>query len=446
MTILTGRILTLLGVLSLGATSPAQEFFREFGSESSYSDGFRNSPSIEVFSGNDDAGVNSLGPAEESDEEDDYNMRLGPLDFIIAAGLSVEFNDNITLASENELSDIIFRPQIDIEGVLRFSESNKLRLGVGIGYAKYLDHDEYDTNGVLIAPNSAIVWTIEAGAFTFTVRERLAYQEDPFEFTTISNTAAFRRWENQAGLQVDWDASQYTQITFGYDRYDLWAEDEVYESYSHSTDTLYFRPSYQVSPAVTVGLNTSYSWVDYTEDIQADGQVLLVGPFIQWKASEYVDVYLEGGYQQSTFDGGTLRGIGPENTPDIDTDDSNSYYVKASITHRPTESFRHKIEVSKTSELGQGSNFYDLVHLEYSIDWKVAENTSLRPTLFYEWFETSGDDAEDGTRFGASIGLYHIFSEHLTLGLDYRYLQKDSNLPGFDYTQNLGLLSLYYKF
>lgn len=409
------------------------------------------SPASEVFTGNNPDGLSPIVPFDQVGQEEDYNMRFGIFDFVVAAGLGIEFNDNITLAHRDKLSDIIFRPEIDIEGVVRFSDTNRIRLGVGVSYAKYLDHSEYDTDGVLIAPTSAIVWTVKSGAFTFTVRERLSYQEDPFALPVASNTALYSRWENQAGVQVDWEANQYTKVTIGYDRYDIWANDETFKSQSKAINTIYLRPSYQLSPYVTVGLNLSESFVKHREDIQADGQSLLVGPYVQWKVSDRTDVYVEVGYQQSTFDGKTkveiLDALGKGTGSFVeDGEDTSGVYAKIEVTNRPTENFRHKLTASKTTEFGFGTNSYDLYHVEYSADWAFAENTSLAPTLFYEYYETSGGFSETGHRFGAALGLSHVFSQHLTIGLDYRFLMKDSDAPDADYKQNLGMISLYYKF
>ena len=446
-----GRIVPIISLLSLAATAGAQEFFREFGSSRTSGGSGRLSPSAEVFTGNDPEGLSPITPFDEVGQEEDYNMRLGIFDFVIAAGFGVEFNDNITLANQDELSDIIFRPQIDIEGIVRFSDTNRIRIGVGLSYAKYLDNSDYDTDGLLIAPTSAFVWTAKSGAFTFTLRERVSYQEDPFALSVLSNTATYKRWENQAGVQVDWEANQYTKITVGYDRYDLWAKDDTFKSQDRGINTIYLRPSYQLSPYLTVGLNVSESFVNYRENQQADGQSLLVGPYVQWKVSDRTDVYLEVGYQQSTFDGETKvevldadgNGTG---TFLEDNEDTSGVYAKLEITNRPTENFKHKLTASKTAELGYGTNSYDLYHVEYSADWGFAENTSLSPNLFYEYYETSGNQSETGSRFGVGIGLHHIFSQHLTMGLDYRFLMKDSDQPDADYKQNLGMLSLYYKF
>lgn len=453
MKILSGRILPLLGTVSLLAAGAAksQDYFRDFGTSRSSGGIGRLGPGAEVFLGNSPNGITPLADADLSQADKNYNIRIGMLDLTVAAGIAFEFNDNITLADVGRKSDIIFRPQLDIEGALRFSESNRLRLGVGLSYAKYLNHSEYDSDSLLIAPTSSIVWTAETGAFKFTFRERLSYQEDPFDQPTLSNTANYRRWENQAGIQVDWDANQYTKISVGFDRYDLWTEDPEYSTIDRSINTVFVRPSYQISPNFTVGLNASYSMFDYRDDTHADGHSLLVGPFVRWKVSEFTDVYAEAGIQQTRFDGATTYSIVNRLTGAVigsgsDSDDATSWYAKVEITNRPTEVLRQKLSFSKTSELGYLSNFYDLYHVEYSLEWAFREKTTLRPSLFYEYYKTSGPDAEKAHRFGAALGIYHIITDNFTVGLDYRYLVKDSDVLGADYYQNLVMLSLYYKF
>lgn len=453
MNILRGTITPIACALAFTATtSMAQEYFRDFGSSKTSSGSFRLTPGVEVFSGNSPDGLSPISPALDSSADDNYNFRLGNFDFTVAMGLGIEANDNIALASDHRVSDIIFRPELDIEGILRISETNRIRLGIGIGYAKYMSHSEFDSKGVLIAPNSAFTWTAKSGSFTFTFRERLSYQEDPFEIPVISNAASYRRWENQAGVQVDWEANEYTRVAIGYDRFDLRASDAVFKSQDRAINTIYVRPSYQLSPYLTVGLNASSSWINYRQNIQSDGRTYLVGPYAQWKVNDTTDVYVEVGLQKTDFDNASLRQfIDPQTgaitaRPARDESGTSSYYAKVEVTNRPTEYFRHKLTASKTAELGLGSNFYDLYHFEYTADWKIKENTSLTPGAFYEYYETSGDASEHASRYGVSLGFHHIFSEHLTIGLDYRFLKKDSNLSGSDYYQNLGMASLYYKF
>ena len=428
----------------------AQEYFRDFGSSRSSGGIGRLGPGSEVFLGNSPNGIEPVSEEELAKDDKNYNIRIGSLDLSLAAGVGFEFNDNITLSEFNRQSDIIFRPQFDIEGALRFSETSRLRIGIGLSYAKYFDHSNFDSDSLLISPTSAITWTAETGAFKFTIRERLAYQEDPFDQPTL-NVANYRRWENQAGIQVDWDANQYTKITVGYDRYDLWTTDPTYSAIDHSINTVFLRPSFQAGPRFTFGLNAAYSMFEYKETSHSDGHSLLVGPFVRWKVSDFTDVYAEVGFQQSSFDNATLftivdRLTGAVTGSGLDGENGNSWYAKLEIVNRPTEFIRQKLSFSKTAELGFQSNFYDLYHVEYSLDWAVHEKTTIRPTFFYEFYKTSGPIPEEAHRFGAALGIYHVFSENFTAGLDYRYLVKDSNQNGADYYQNLGMVSLYYKF
>lgn len=452
MKILKGSIIPVLAVCSLAASAKAQEYFREYGTSWTSGGIGRLSPAATVFEGNEATGLPQIQPADVLAQEDAYNLRLGNVDFAFAFGLGVEANDNIDLSNHNRESDIIFRPEFDIEGLWRISEDNKIRFGLGIGYAKYLDHSEFDSDSVLLAPNSAITWSVRHGTMTFTLRERLSYQEDPFDEPTLSGVATYRRWENQIGAEVDWAASEYTNIAVGYDRYDEWSKEEVFKSQDRGMDTVFIRPSYQVTPSIAVGLSASFSWVHYKEDLQADSTVWLLGPYIKWRINDVLNLYAEVGYQQTNFDGTSVFQVFDPDTGKptgsfiTDDEDSGSVYAKVELVHVPTDRFRHRLIASKTTELGLGSNFYDLYHIEYTIDWKIGENTSIRPALFYEYYETSGDQSEKAHRFGAALGIYRILTDHLTLGLDYRYLRKDSNLPDADYYQNLGMLSIYYKF
>jgi hypothetical protein len=443
-----------LGALCLLSATSAfgQEFFRELGTSRSSGGIGRLGPGPNVFIGNDPYGVPAISAADLDQDEKNYNIRIGQFDLAVAAGVGFEFNDNITLSENNRISDVIFRPQVDFEGAIRFSESSRLHLGVGIGYAKYFNNSEFDSKSPLISPNSSIIWTAEVGAFRFTLRERLSYQEDPFAQPTVSNVATFRRWENQAGIQVDWDANQYTKIAVGYDRYDLWARDEFYAATEQGINTIFLRPSYQITPTFTLGFNASVSFVDFRLNTRADSIVYLIGPYVRWRVSDYLDVYAEVGYQNTSFDGlsifRSIDSLTGASLGDITVDgqDGNSIYARLEIAHRPTEFFRHKLAFSRTSEIGFLSNFYDLYHVEYNIDWAINEKTSLRPLFFYEYYEASGLLPEKAHRFGTALGIYHVFSDSLTVGLDYRFLLRDSNLNQADFYQNLGLVSLYYKF
>lgn len=370
-------------------------------------------------------------------EEERYNLMAGPVRFNVAAGVGVEFNDNITLSDTDRQSDVIIRPSINIETVWPISQLNTLRFSIGLSYAKYLDHSEFDTRGVLLSPNSEIALTVHVGAVALTLRDRFSYQEDPYDVAVISNVATYRRFENLIGLQADWAVNPTLTVTGGYNHYNLWTRDSAFESFDRSIDTLYVRPAIKVAPSVSVGVNASVNWVQHPHDVLDDGTSYLVGPFLDIGLTESTRVYLEGGYQNFSFDDNGSVG---------ESSDSNTYYIKSEIDNRLTENLNQRLSLSKTTEVGFNTNFYELWHLEYAADWKITQSLSVDPVAFYEHYKTSGGGSEKADRYGVAFGLRYVLTPSVTFGADYRFVLKDSNLPNSDYYQNLVLLSVFYNF
>jgi hypothetical protein len=393
----------------------AQDYFREIGMPDYY------------------APVAPIG----TEDEEKYNMALGPVRLSVAAGVSLEYNDNIELSDSNRKEDFILHPSLNIEAALPISEMNTLRFSLGVGYSKYFSHSEYDTDGILLSPKSELAFTMLIGEVKVTLRDRFSYQEDNYTQPTVSNVGVFRRFENAASIQADWDVNAYLTMTGGYEHYNLWTRDEEFKSYEHSVDTVFFKPGYKITPTVTVGINTSFSWINYNDSLQSNGTSWLIGPFVDWAVTDSTRVYAEAGYQMMSFDGNSVTG---------DSDSNNNFYVRTEINHQISDYLSHRLSAAKTAEPGYGSNYYDIYHVEYSMRWKATPSLIVDPSAFYEHYETSGDEGENADRVGLAIGLRYIITPSVTLGADYRFLLKDSDLDNADYRQNLAMLSLYYNF
>ena len=449
------------------SVSQAQDFFRDIGTSRSSGGIGPVTPSDYTYDDQSPSGLRPLRPGqdlsvtEEQEETDKFNFALGNFRFGLALGIGFEYNDNINLADHGRESDFVFRPVLNIDSEWRINDLNTLRFDIGISYAKYFNHSEFDTHGVLISPSSELALTMYTGPVKWTVRDRISYQEDPEAIPDISNVAVYSRWENQAGLEGDWAINQAVDVTVGYDNYNLWTTqknlDPAFALQDRSINTILFKPQWAVNPAIKIGVNGAYSFINFKDDTRSDGENLLVGPFIEWQMSEYTNLYLEGGYQQLRYNntsnfapaavGGSV--LTPAQAASVgltDNSDSNSYYIRFEIDNRPSEFFRHRLSFSKTAEIGFVSNYITLYNVEYDADWKIMEKLELGPTVFYEHYTTSGDLGEKADRIGAAIGLRYHIRNNLTLGLDYRYIWKNSNLPDFSYYQDLVFLSLYYKF
>jgi hypothetical protein len=443
-----------------GMPAFAQEYFREFGTSRSSGGIGPVTPSEYSIRAGTPSALRKVKAPAAGEEEEHYNMAVGPVRMSVAVGAGIEWNDNIFLSEHHRESDFIFRPLVNVDFLWPFSETNSLSFSLGASWAKYFDHSELDSGGLLISPNSNLSLSMQAGPFTITLRDRFSYQEEPYDIAVLSNVARYKRYENQAGIEIDWPINEKTFLTFGYDHYNLWTTGDDFSDQDHSIDTIFVRPSYQLTPAIRLGLFGSYSWISFDSDTRADSGALLVGPFADIKLSDYVTLYVEAGYQLIDFNGTSIydgdftaglnrnfRRLSDEQQQKFeDNDDASSWYAKVQLTHTPNDIFEHGIIFTKTAELGFGSNFYDIYHLEYGATYRGIKDTEISPLLFGEYYETSGNFSEHAWRYGAAIGIRHHFTNSFTVGLDYRFLLKDSNLENGDYYQNLVFLSAYYRF
>jgi hypothetical protein len=460
------HLLALIALAAVGAplAGRAQEFFRDYGTSRSSGGIGLVTPSDYSYQDTSPSGLTPLRPGqdltavEQAEESDKYNFALGPVRFAIAVGIGIEWNDNINLADHGgRESDFILRPNLDLNATWRLSDLNTLHINVGVSYAMYFDHSQYDS--LLLSPNSDVALTVYTGPVKWTVRDRISYQEDAYAIPVLSDVAVYRRWENQAGIDGDWAINQAFDVTLGYDHYNLWASGEIFDLQNRSVDTIFIKPAVKLSPALKVGVSGSYSFINFSSDDRASGDGILAGPFIDWQISDVTNMHLEGGYQQLKFNGGSffdqaeITGLGltPSEVSAVqgilsDNSNANTYYIKFELDNKPSENFQHRLSFSKTAEIGFESDYYNLYHVEYNADWKCMPHMELGPSVFYEYYTTSGSNGEDAYRIGAALGMRYHFSNSLTLGLDYRYVIKQSDLVNANYYQNLVFLSLYYKF
>lgn len=431
----------------------AQDFFRDLGTSRSSGGIGPVSPTEYTYQDTRPSALRPVTPLTETEEQDQYNFALGPVRFGVAAGFGVEFNDNITLADDDRESDIILRPLLNIDLAWPITEAASLKLQLGASYAKYIEHSEFDTGGLLLSPTSALALSVQLGAIKLTVRDRFSYQEEPYSVAPLSNTAIFRRAENQIGLDADWSVNEKLILGAGYDHYNLWTFDDEFSSETRAIDTIFIRPSYQLTPGIKIGLFGSISYVSFEEDTRKDATGTLIGPFIDIQFSSALALYAEAGYQalnfsgESSFDDDFFNNLSEDERALFrDDTDASGLYFKLELSHKPTPVFEHAISASKTAEIGFGTDYYDLYHFEYNASFKGIAKTEIGPSLFYEHYETSGEFGEKADRWGATIGIRHHLTNSITLGLDYRFLLKDSNIPQADYYQNIAFLSVYYRF
>lgn len=403
-----------------------------------------------------------------------YNLLLGPIRFRVSATAGVEYNDNVNVAEVDTQEDFIFHPQVNFNVLWPITQLNTLRFDIGLGYSFYADHSEYNTNGVLLSPGSQLAFDIFVGDFRINLHDRFSLEQDPIGETAepgLGNVADYGRFQNTAGVSVLWDLNKAV-ATFGYDHYTFIATNDDFDYLNRNAEQLMASLSFAATSTTGVGVEGTYVFNRYDEDLLNDSNTFTVGGFVETQVTNYVKLRLAGGYQSIDFNADDVF-LGPfpsgfltpafvnANFPggDIsgdfirfsDNPDLHDYYVNLLISHRINAAITHRLSLGHESQLGVNSNYITLNYIRHTASWNIINKTLLSTELFYEDAEESGGflnggDGEHMHRYGGALTLGYQLTRHVTLGARYQYTQKDSDVILRDYRQNRVSLDGTYSF
>jgi hypothetical protein len=405
------------------------------------------------------AGEASAEARRQSIDKIPYNLELGPIKFRFSATMGIEYNDNINLAEDGSAvfptptgpvlvttsaqSDVILRPQVNLDALWPITQLNTLRLDLGVSYAIYLDHSNYNTNGVLISPGSQLAFDIFVGDFRINIHDRFSLEQDPIAEIALSNVADYGRFQNTAGISVLWDLNQAV-VTLGYDHYTFISTTSAFDYLDRNAEIVSGTIGFTPTSTLTVGLEGSFVDTYYDQNILNDSRTYSVGAFLETQITSYLKLRVAGGYQKIDFDRGGLVN---------DVHDLNDYYANALLSHRINAVLTQNLSVGHETQLGVNSNYVKLNYVRHTTNWNIFYHTLFSTELFYEDADDSGGNgflfqpipgvpninpfvAEHIHRYGGALTLGYQLTPHVTLGLRYQYTQKDSDQPLRDYRQN----------
>jgi hypothetical protein len=401
------------------------------------------------------AGEAAAEARRQSTDRIPYNLLVGPVRFRFSATAGVEYNDNINVAEVNEQEDFIFRPQVNFNALWPITQLNTLRFDIGVGYAFYADHSEYNTNGILLSPGSQLSFDIFVSDFRINFHDRFSLEQDPIGEPGLSNVADYGRFQNTAGVSVLWDLNKAV-LTFGYDNYTFIATNDDFEYLDRNSEILMATVSVAATSTTGVGLESSYVFNRYQQDLLNDSNTFSIGAFVETQITSFLKLRVAGGYQTISFDGDdvVLGPFPPGFLPNgatfqvfEDQADADDFYVNLLLSHRINASITHSLSAGHESQLGVNSNFIKLNYVRHTATWNIVNKTLLSTEVFYEDAEDSGGFINEHLhRYGGALSLGYQLTRHVTLGARYQYTQKDSDVPLRDYRQSRVSLDGTYSF
>src|SRR5207302_7956544 len=273
--------------------------------------------------------------ASEARQEDisriPYHLLLGPVRFRVGATVGAEYNDNVNYAETNTQDDFIITPSLSLDAIWPVTQLNTLRLDLGIGYSFYLDHSNYNTNTILIAPKSQIAFDIFVGDFRINIHDRMQLQQDPIQEGALSNVVDYGRFENTGGVSVLWDLNKLL-FQVGYDHYNFVSTTSAFEYLDRNSDIFQGSAAFIVNPTITVGAEGNAIFTRYDQSILNDNEEYSVGGFVEVELTNNLKVHAAGGYQWINFDHNFVTfNFGPFLFIVPDHKDLEQYYVNGLV-------------------------------------------------------------------------------------------------------------------
>jgi hypothetical protein len=316
---------------------------------------------------------------------------------------------------------------------------NELRLDLGFGYQAYLNHSNLNSDWILIAPDSLFSFDVYVGDFRFNFHDRISIEQNPVDTIELSNVARFGRLENSAGVSVIWDLNQ-VKIMGGYDHYLFDSLDSTFYYLSRSEEQFLFSVDVILNRTTTTGIRGTAALVDYNSNtVFNDATEFSVGPFLEMELTPYTRIRASGGYEGIYFHGNAL---GQPASP------SNGGFAYLDVIQRLNRYFTQYLNIGYDTQLGVTTAYQRTVYVRYTVEWRVNSRLNLAVQGFYEHASESASSfgQEHPSLYGGSIFCSTRLTKRFTVGLQYIYTGRASNLPDRSYSQNQCIFRIGYNF
>ncbi len=410
-----------------------------------------------------------------------YNLKIGPIALTANAGLGITFVDNVSYSDLNKEGDIILNPTLGITGVWQVTKLNNLDLKTTLGYTKYLQHPELDTQTALVSPDSAIRLNLFVGDFKIVLHEQFSLQEDPITDGGVSGVATLGRFTNTIGVSVLWDLNDVIW-SLGYDHLNFIPTGKSanangttngnLSTLDHSVDQVSTAVMLKLTPTTRLGVEATAGFSRYPNNPGADATNLSIGPYLDVQLTRYTQFILGAGYQlyssENRDNSGTPRefiatpggltpvvssgnsgGSGSRNQ----TGDGSSYYFNLAISHRLNSAYSERLTLGRDFQIGLLSDRTEVTFVNYSSQWTISRRFSLSSSLYFENARQTGQGVRssassqgDYQRVGATLNTGYQLSKKLAVNLSYQYTRKLSDAPSLQYSQNRFSILFGYQF
>ncbi|MCE9520640.1 MAG: hypothetical protein K8R87_13950 [Verrucomicrobia bacterium] len=390
------------------------------------------------------------------------NVKLGPVNIGLGLSGAVEYNDNILRASTHrsttattgtttdanvpalsgKISDYIGSAYLSVDLNYPITEYNSLSLTLGLGVSQYLEHPEYSGNRngfeLTVLPGSALVFNIKVGKVVFIFYDRMWVQPGSRDSFTLDNNYVFGTFQNDAGIGMNWAINSQLNLSLNFNRSDTFALQDIDKRYDRTVHSVSGSLAWTPTGTWTIGLEGSFSLIDYQQEFNNDGNTTSIGVFVVLPLTKNTVVRVAGGVQRFSFDSPPefTRTVTDQDVASTQSSITNLNDQIAAINVRATDPAQVKAAQTQLASLqSQLSQAQDT--LAQQTTTKSSEDTTFNSRSF----DRSSD--QNGYYYNVVISnqLNARISQHLAFGHE-TSLNNTSNLSTADYVSyGMGIIA-----
>ena len=370
-------------------------------------------------------------PPYNAPEGEDYNLKWKNLTARLSASVVMEFYDNLNLTEDNPEADMYIAPMLGIGFLYQLSQNTSLQFDMGLGYRWYLNNPS--VNMLNMAPNSRIDFRMRIkDLLEISLYDRFTVVGDALGFSDAAGNrqiSSFQRFVNTTGITANWNLVRQVSLMNGYsytmDR-SMSGNFKNLDRNEHSVFAGIFTPTPGL-PALTLGLNSSYSMTEYLQRVQNNSYSWSVGPVAQLQLTKSIFIDASLGYSVSQFDSSGSVG---------DSSDFTGITYQGGVRHQMNQVVNHQFRFGRSVSLGFSSNYNQTDFYQYGVQLDFVRRLKIDTNFALENVTVSGTPGETANRYIFYVGTGYAFAKNWNAGLGYQYAQRESNLPGRSYKQN----------
>jgi hypothetical protein len=381
------------------------------------------------------------------------NVRLGPVNVGFGLYQGFEYNDNVTSAGSNQISDVISTTMLNLDANYQITQNNRLSITTAIGVDHYFDHPELSPYGsgdyvLNVLPGSTIAYDIKAGPVYITLYDRMSVRPAVRNDFALSRLQTFGVFQNDAGIAANWRINSAWVLSLNYMHSRAEALDENEErglrgiddisNFSRTTDSIHGSLSFSPAGTWAAGVEGGVTSLAYDGRFNNDATLSNIGAFFVLPVGKTTYIRLSGGYQNFEFDDpvrfmGNFPRIGLNGQPltNEDVSDLSDFYYGVTISNHLNSRISHSLSFGRESSLNVTSNYVTANYVNYGMSVIAWKGSRISFSGYLEDAEMSGGVyAQDVLQYGLDLNLTHRVTSKLSAGIGYHYGRTDTDRVG----------------